>query len=114
MQCSVTRNNSTVSERILYRTDTSLTKIIFTTDDIANIIKNLNSNKSHGHDNASIRILHICGVSIKKPLEITFRTWLNHCKFLEVWGKVQRCCGIQKRQQTICYNLSACIFVTNL
>ena len=49
-QCSVINNNSTVPERILYRADASLAKIVFTTDDIANIIKNLDSSKSHGHD----------------------------------------------------------------
>ena len=37
--CSVINNNSTVPERILYRTDASLAKIAFTTGDIANIIK---------------------------------------------------------------------------
>ena len=65
-QCSVINNSSTVPERILYRTDAPLAKIIFTTDDIANMIKNLDSNKSHGHDNTSIRMLKICGVSICK------------------------------------------------
>ena len=80
-------NNSTVPERILYRTDAPLAKIVFTTYDIANIIKNLDSNKSHGHDNVSIRMLKICGVSICKPLEIIFRTCLNHGNFSEEWKK---------------------------
>ena len=61
-------NNSIVPERILYRTDTSLGKIVFTTEDVANIIKNLDSSKSHGHDNVSIRMLKICGVSTYIPL----------------------------------------------
>ena len=38
---------------------------------------------SHGHDNISIRMLKICGVSICKPLEIIFRTCLNHGQFPE-------------------------------
>ena len=82
-QCSVISNNSTVSERVLYRIDASLAKIVFTTDDVPNIIKNIDSNKSHGHDNITIRTLKICGVSICKPLEIIFRTCLNHGKFPE-------------------------------
>ena len=83
-QCLVINSSSTAPERILYRTDASLAKIVFTTDDIANIIKNLDSKKSHGHDNIiSIRMLKICGVSICKPLEIIFRTFLNHGKFPE-------------------------------
>ena len=80
-------NNSTVPERILYRTDTPLAKIVFTTDDIANIIKNLGLNTSHSHDNVSIWMLKNCGVSICKPLEIIFRTSLNHGKYSEEWKK---------------------------
>ena len=86
-QRSVINNNSTVPERILYRTDTSLAKIVFTTDNVANIIKNLDSNKSHGHDNISIQMLKICGVSICKHLvylnHFIFRTCLSHGKFPE-------------------------------
>ena len=65
----------------MYRTNTYLAKIIFTTDNIANIIKNLDSNKSHGHNNVSVRMLNLCDASFYKP----FRTYLNHCKFPEVW-----------------------------
>ena len=69
-QCSVINNNSTVPERILYRTDASLAKVVFTTDDIANIIKNLDSNKSHGHDNVSIHMLKICGFESANLLKL--------------------------------------------
>ena len=77
--CSVINNNSTVLEIILYWIDASLAKIVFTTDNIANIIKSLDLNKSHGHDNMSTRMLKICCVTICKPLEITFINCLNHC-----------------------------------
>ena len=80
-------NNMTVLERVLYQTDASLAKTVFTTDDIANTIKNLDSNKSHGHDNISTWILKICGVSIYKPLEIILETCLIHGKFPEEWKK---------------------------
>ena len=48
----VINNNSSVPERILSRKDASLAKIVVTTDDIANVIKNLNSNKSRGQVSA--------------------------------------------------------------
>ena len=82
-QCLLINNNSTVLERVLYRTDASLAKIVFTTDGIANIIKNLDSNKSHSHGNISIWMLKICGVSTCKPLEIIVRICLIHGKFSE-------------------------------
>ena len=78
-QCSLI-NNSTVSERILYLTDASLAKIVFTTDDIANKYRFIDSSKSHGHDSISIRMLKIYDVSICKPLESILRTCLNHGK----------------------------------
>ena len=52
----MTNNNSTVTEKILYPTDSSSGNIVFTTDNLANIIKNLDSNKSQGHGNISIRM----------------------------------------------------------
>ena len=45
-QCLMINNKSTVPESILYRTDASLAKSVFATDVVANIIKNLDSNKS--------------------------------------------------------------------
>ena len=67
-QCLVINKNSTVLDRILYQTDESLAKIFLATDDIANIIKKLDSSKSHGHDNIGICMLKMCGVPISKLL----------------------------------------------
>ena len=63
-------------------------KIVFTTDVIANIIKNLDLNKSHGHDNVKYPHVKNLRLWICKPLEIIFRTCLNHGKFSEEWKKV--------------------------
>lgn len=59
---------------ILYRTDTSLVKTDFVTDDIANITKSLVSNKSDGLDDISIFMIKFSGTSVYEPLEIAFRT----------------------------------------
>ena len=110
--CSVINNNSTAPERILYRADASLAKIVFIADDMANIIKNLDSNKSHGHDNMSIRMLKICGVSICKPLEIIFRTCLNHGEFTEEWKRPISFRHLKKAINNV-LKIIACILVTN-
>ena len=39
------------------------------------VIQDLDPKKAHGHDNISLRMLKVCGLSIYKPLEIIF----NHC-----------------------------------
>lgn len=60
---------------ILYRTDTSLVKIDFATDDIANIIKSLVSSKSDRIDNIRIFMIKFSGTSVYESLEIAFRTF---------------------------------------
>ena len=44
-----------------------LFSLTFLADDVAKVIQNLNSNKAHGHDNISIRMLKICDDTISKP-----------------------------------------------
>ena len=82
-------SNSTVPEKILYRSKTFLAKVVFSTDDVANIVKNIDSNKSHGHNNISARMLKTCDIFICKPLDIIFTTCLNHGKFPEERKKGQ-------------------------
>ena len=60
---------------------------MFTKDDIAKIIKNLNPNKVHGFDMISIRMIKICGESILKPLKIIFKSCLENGKFPIEWKK---------------------------
>ena len=91
-QIKILIDPSKQNRRILYRTNTSLAKIIFTTDNIANIIKNLDSNKFHGDNNVSVRMLNLCDASIYKP----FRTYLNNCKFPEVWKKANVVAKLKK------------------
>ena len=58
-------------------------------------------------------MLKICGVSICKPLEIIFRTSLNHGKFLVEWEKAN-VVPVFKWRQAMCQKLLPCIFATNL
>ena len=39
----------------------SISKVTFTSDDIATLIKKLDPNKAHGHDMLSIRMLKLSG-----------------------------------------------------
>ena len=51
------------------------------------IIQNVDLNKSHGHDNISIRVLKICGDSICVPLETSFKQALLTGVFRSEWKK---------------------------
>ena len=69
-QCSLISNNSSLPNYINYTTEKRLSTVALSVKAISKIIQNVDSNKAHGHDNISIRMLKICGNSIYKPLEI--------------------------------------------
>ena len=64
-----------------------LTRVHFTSDDILKIIKNLDPNKSYGHDIVSIQMIEICDAYICKPLELIFRSCQENGKFPVEWKK---------------------------
>ena len=67
-QCSLISNGSKLPKKLEYFTQSRLSSITFSTDDIAKIIQNLDPEKAHGHDQISIRMLTVCSASISKLL----------------------------------------------
>ena len=65
-QCTLVENSSKLPTNSFKRTNNLLSTILFTKDDIAKIIKNLNPNKAHGFDMISIHMIKICNDSILK------------------------------------------------
>ena len=57
---------------------------------IGKLIKALNVNKAHDHDEISIRMLKLCESAITKPLFLIFKNCLNSNTFLDVWKKKRR------------------------
>ena len=86
-QCSLIPNNSSLPADVNYITDKRLSTVTFSARDIRKIIQNLDSNKAHGHDNLSIRMLKICGDSICLPLEMIFKQALLTGMFPSEWKK---------------------------
>ena len=68
-QCTPLNNNSKIPENQTYKTYTKLPLIKFMNKD-TNIIRSLNEDKAHVHDNISIRMLKICNTAIVQPLSI--------------------------------------------
>ena len=66
-------------------TPLSIKNVIFTEDDITKHIKKLNPNKSHGHDNLSIKIIQMFGQSISKPLFIIYSNCIKQSYFPKNW-----------------------------
>ena len=71
-QCSLINSDSSLPCEIIKKTNNSLYSGRFSTEDILQIINNLDSNKAHGHDEISIRMLKICGSSVCRPLQIIY------------------------------------------
>ena len=86
-QCSIIDNGSEIPSFLHPKTDKSLSNITFTEKDIEKIIQNLDSNKAHGHDMISIRMLKICGKSIIKPLLMIYKKCLEKGRFPNEWKK---------------------------
>ena len=86
-QCTLVENTSKLPTNSFKRANNLLSTMLFTRDDIAKVIKNLNPNKAHGFDMISIRMLKICGDLILKPLELTFKSCLENEKFPIEWKR---------------------------
>ena len=71
-QFSLIENSSTLPTCIFPKTDKSLSTIYFSEEDILKIIRSLDPNKAHGHDNISIRMIKLCDKEICKPLHMIF------------------------------------------
>ena len=87
-QCTPLNNNSKIPENQTYKTNTKLSLIKFKNKKIINIIRSLNEDKAHGHDNISIRMLKICDTAIIEPLSIIFNNCINQSKFPNIWKRL--------------------------
>ena len=86
-QCSLISNSSELPLKLHYTTKKRLNTLNFSYNDIEKIIQNLDSNKAHGHDKISIRMIKICGKSICKPLQIIFSQCIDTGSFPLEWKK---------------------------
>ena len=78
--------------------------VIFSAADLSRIIRNLNPNKSHGHDNLSIRMLQLCGDSIIPPLTILFQSAIEAGHFPDSWKKANATPIHKKQSKNIVRN----------
>ena len=82
-----TEEQKRATRNTIKKSSESLTTIDFSNNDIVKIIWNLDSNKAHGHDMISIRMVEICDDSICKPSKLIFQSCLISGKFPSEWKK---------------------------
>ena len=76
-QCTPIFNNSKIPVNIDFETREKLSSFEFCVDGIVKIIRSLDQNKAHGHDEISIRMIKLCASSVSKPLHLIFRNCLE-------------------------------------
>ena len=72
---------------VSFHTGQRLDHFEFTREDILSLIRNLNKNKSCGHDGISARMLSICDESLVVPLKLIFENILSTGVFPEIWKR---------------------------
>ena len=73
-QCTPLKNNSVLPVNQMFLTQSRLSSISFNEDEILKVVRALNINKAHGHDDMTMRMImiKICDKSLLKPLIILF------------------------------------------
>ena len=75
-QCTPINNSSTLPP-FEYKVNSNIADVSFSEKEIVSIIRSLNSNKAHGWDGISIRIIKMCDELFAPPLKIIFDTALK-------------------------------------
>ena len=86
-QCTLISNDSKVPVNLNFETRERLSALEFCVDDIVKIIRSLDQNKAHGHDEISIRMIKLCASSTSTPLHLIFRNCLETESFPKEWKK---------------------------
>ena len=78
------------------------------------MIRTLNVNNAHGHDDISIRMIKTCDESVAIPLSKTFRNYLNSCIYPSTWKKANVTLIQKKKWQAMFEQLSPCVASTSI
>ena len=96
-QCTPLENTNKLPP-LLMKTDKRLNTISFKDSDITSIIKSLKSTKTHGADNISIRMIQLCGDSIKLSLTLIFKFSVRNGIFPAIW-KMANIIPVHKKEE---------------
>ena len=87
-QCSLLKNESQIPPQLLPHTNTCLSTVRFSENDILKVIQKLDPNKAHGHDKISIRMLKLSDKAICKPLHMIFTSCLVFLDISKAFDRV--------------------------
>ena len=87
-QCTPLKNDSALPTSQYVLTQSRLQSIDFICEEISRIIRSLDVNKAHDHDDISIKIIKICDNSLVRPLSLLFKNAFGDSHFPELWKKL--------------------------
>ena len=80
-------NASDLQTDQIFLTQSRLVSLDFNEGERLQIIRALNINKAHSHDDISIRMIKICHKSLLKPLIVLFRNSIKSSCYPAIWKK---------------------------
>ena len=86
-QCQPLNNASDLPTNQIFLIRSRLGSLDFNEGELLQIIRALNINKAHGHDDISIRMIKICDKSLLKPLIVLFRNLIKSSYYPDIWKK---------------------------
>ena len=86
-QCSLLKNEGQIPPQLLPHTNTCLSTIRFSENDILKVIRKLDPSKAHGQDKISIRMIKLSAKVICKLLYMIFKSCLETGVFPIHWNK---------------------------
>ena len=86
-QCTLVLNNSVFPREFIYMTEKRIQSITFSESDVIKIIRALDVNKAHGHDNISVRMIKLCNNSVAHPLTLIFQNSMAAGTFATQWKR---------------------------
>ena len=104
VQCTSLTNSSVLPSTISFKTHSRLNSISFEKEDVLKIMRNLNVNKAHGHDNISIRMLKICDSEVVEPLSLTYKNCVDSGISPDKWKRSHSIPTYEKNDKRIINN----------
>ena len=102
-KCTPLANGIKLPENQVYSTISKTNSVPFSDNLVIKIIRNLNVNKVHGHDDIPIRTIKMCHESLVRPLSMIFQHSLNSYIYPSTWSKAN-VIPIHKKDDKLCVN----------
>ena len=86
-KCKPLNNNSYLPSSFEFYSQSKLSFLNIAEDNILKIMRPVNTNKAHGHDEISVRMIKICDEAIVNLLSLIYKNYIDTGVFPDIWKK---------------------------